>query len=179
MNDSFPPGVKEALAGIEPEKWLDEGDSSRLRISRPPDPHGWNVIYEQSRYSAHPSTSSSVEARLAALEVSLRELQELVSEVLQAVEDSVGPAEISVIPGFSVLHPIPVLIEESEDEVLARWVEPALVGIGGSEGQALESLADIVSEVWSDLREDQGHLHSHAQHVLNILERYVAPVSSP
>ena len=88
--------------------------------------------------------------------------------------EDVWPAELSVVPGFVLKRPIPIIVEESEDDVIAHWVETELMGVGDSEFSALASLTENIQEVWSDLLNEPGTLHVHTQRMLDILRQYVS-----
>ena len=68
-------------------------------------------------------TTETVEGRLAALERAVTDLGRQVNEM---IEESAVPAELSVIPGLELIQPIPILVEESAEDAVARWVEPHL-----------------------------------------------------
>ena len=90
-------------------------------------------------------------------------------------EETITPAELTVVPGLRVHRPIPIVIEESAEDVLARWVEPGLTGFGGSEGEAMESLAAIILDVWNDLHADDAASGRNARRILTVIENYAAP----
>ena len=112
------------------------------------------------------ATATSDE-RMARLEAALEEVRAL-------AEETIIPAELSVVPGLALRRPIPVVIEEGAGDVVACWIEPGLVGIGDSEGEAMESLADIVAETLADLRSDM-RLSRNARRMLAVIEGYAAP----
>ena len=112
--------------------------------------------------------------RLAALEQAVSDLAEQVDEM---AGEFVYPAELSVVPGLEVRRPIPIVVEESGDDVLARWVEPGITGIGESEGEAVASLADIIVDVWNELSADGVKLSGNARRMLAVIEFYAAPAS--
>ena len=117
-------------------------------------------------------TTETVEERLAALEQAVTDLGGQVNEV---IEETITPAELSVLPGLKVLRPIPIVIEESADDVIARWIEPGLTGVGGSEGAAIDSLAAVIVDVWTDLRSENVRLAGNAGRMLAVIENYAAP----
>ena len=109
----------------------------------------------------------TTDERLARLEAALEEVRAL-------AEGTIIPAELSVVQGLALRRPIPVVIEEGDGDVVARWIEPGLVGIGSNEGEAMESLADIVAETLTDLRSDM-RLSRNARRMLAVIEAYAAP----
>lgn len=119
----------------------------------------------QAQVAEAPATT---EERLARIEAMLEEVRTL-------AEETVIPAELSVVPGLALRRPIPVVIEEGGGDVVARWIEPGLVGIGSSEGEAMERLADIVAETMADLRADDMRLSRNALRMLAVIEGYAAP----
>ena len=119
----------------------------------------------QAQVADAPTTT---EEQLARLEAALEEVRTL-------AEETCIPAELSVVPGLALRRPIPVVIEEGDGDVVARWIEPGLVGIGGSEGEAMASLADIVAETLADLRSDVALLSNNARRMLAVIEAYAAP----
>ena len=112
--------------------------------------------------------------RLESVERSVKNLDRRVGEM---IEETITPAELTVVPGLTVRRPIPIVLEESAEDVLARWVEPHIWGIGGSEGEAIESLADVIAEFWADLHDDGMKLSGNARRILAVMETYVAPVA--
>lgn len=117
-------------------------------------------------------TTQTVEERLAALEQAVADLGGQVGEM---TEETITPAELSVLPGLEVLQPIPIVIEEGADDVIARWIEPGLTGIGGSEGEAIDSLAAVIVDVWTDLRSGDVLRAGNAGRILAVIENYAAP----
>ena len=117
-------------------------------------------------------TTETVAERLAALEQAVTNLGGQVSEM---IEETITPAELSVLPGLKVLRPIPIVIEEGADDVIARWIEPGLTGVGGSEGEAIDSLAAVIVDVWTDLRSEDVRLAGNAGRMLAVIENYAAP----
>ena len=61
--------------------------------------------------------------------------------------------------------------------MVARWIEPAITGLGRSEGAAVESLAEVIVEVWAELRSDDARLSRNARRMLSVIEAYVAPAA--
>ena len=116
--------------------------------------------------------TETVEERLAALEQAVTGLGGQVNEM---IEETITPAELSVLPGLKVLRPIPIVIEESADDVIARWIESGLTGVGGSEGAAIDSLAAVIVDVWTDLRSENVRLAGNAGPMLAVIENYAAP----
>ncbi len=116
----------------------------------------------------------SVEERLAELE---RAVTDLGRQVAEFADEAVYPAELSVLPGLELRRPIPIVVEESADDVVARWIEPAITGLGRSEGEAVESLAEVIVEVWAELRSDGDRLSRNTRRMLSIIEAYVAPAA--
>ena len=116
----------------------------------------------------------SVEERLAELE---RAVEDLGRQVGELTDEAVYPAELSVLPGLELRRPIPIVVEESADDAVARWIEPAITGLGRSEGEAVESLAEVIVEVWTELRSDDARLSRNARRMLSVIEAYVAPAA--
>lgn len=117
-------------------------------------------------------TTQTVEQRLAALE---RAVTDLGGQVDEMTEETITPAEMSVLPGLKVLQPIPIVIEEGAEDVIARWIEPGLTGIGGSKGEAIDSLASVIVDVWKDLRSGDMANAGNAGRILAVIENYAAP----
>ena len=113
----------------------------------------------------------TVEQRLAELERAVTDLGRQVGEL---ADEAIYPAELSVLPGLELRRPIPIVVEESADDVVARWIEPAITGLGRSEGEAIESLAEVIVEVWAELRSDGDRLSRNTRRMLSIIEAYVA-----
>ena len=111
---------------------------------------------------------------MAALERAVTDLAHTVEEL---ADESVYPAELSALPGLQLRRPIPIVVEESADDVIARWVEPAITGIGGSEGEAVESLAAVIVDVWKKLSSPRVRLSRNARRMLAVIEYYAAPAA--
>ena len=126
----------------------------------------------EARVADTPATS--VEERLAELE---RAVEDLGRQVGEFADEAVYPAELSVLPGLELRRPIPIVVEESADDAVARWIEPAITGLGRSEGEAVESLAEVIVEVWTELRSDDARLSRNARRMLSVIEAYVAPAA--
>ena len=117
----------------------------------------------------------AVDERVAALEQLVTELRRVVTEI---AEESVTPAELSVIPGFDVLRPIPIVVEESAEDAAARWVEAALYGVGRNEGEAIESVREVIAEVWHDLESaPDSTLTRHTRTMRAVLRCYLKPAA--
>jgi hypothetical protein len=120
-------------------------------------------------------TTQTVEERLAALEQAVTDVGRQVSE---AVEESAVPAELSVIPGLELRHPIPILLEESAEDAVARWVEPHLWGIGRNGAEAIASLREELCTVWHDLESaSDSQLSQNTRTMRAIMRRYVKSAS--
>lgn len=112
---------------------------------------------------------------LAVLEQLVTDLRRQVAEI---AEESVTPAELSVIPGFDVLRPIPIVVEESAEDAAARWVEAALYGVGRNEGEAIESVREVIAEVWHDLESaPDSELTRHTRTMRAVLRCYLKPAA--
>ena len=117
---------------------------------------------------------SEIMVRLEQAEERQKRLEAALEEVRTLAEETFLPAELSVVPGLTLRRPIPVVIEEGTGDVVARWIEPGLTGIGGSEGEAMESLADIIADTLADLRSDVTLLSGNTRRMLTVIEAYVA-----
>ena len=96
----------------------------------------------------------------------------LLAEIRELSAETHIPAELTVIPGLTVRRPIPVLIEDGIGDTVARWVEAGLVSFGGSEGEALDNLAEIIAETRSDLLEDDQTLSRNTRRMLAVIQYY-------
>ena len=116
-----------------------------------------------------------VQERLAALERAVTDLGRQVNEI---AEESAVPAELSVIPGLELRQPIPILVEESAEDAVARWVEPHIWGVGRNGAEAIESLREELCTVWHDLENfPESELTNHTRTMRAILRRYVKSAS--
>ena len=114
---------------------------------------------------------AAVEERLAELE---RAVTDLGRQVAELADEAIYPAELSVLPGLELRQPIPIVVEESADDVVARWIEPGLSGVGNSEGEAIESLREEIHTVWQDLDcAADSELTRNTQAMRSVLRRYV------
>lgn len=79
-----------------------------------------------------------------------------------------------MLPGLELRQPIPIVVEESADDAVARWIEPGLSGVGNSEGEAIESLREEIHTVWQDLdRAADAELTHNTRTMRSVLRRYV------
>ena len=114
---------------------------------------------------------AAVEERLAELE---RAVADLGRQVAELADEAVYPAELSVLPGLELRQPIPIVVEESADDAVARSIEPGLSGVGNSEGEAIESLREEIHTVWHDLDcAADTELTRNTQMMRSVLRRYV------
>ena len=114
---------------------------------------------------------AAVEERLAELERAVADLGRQVGEL---ADEAIYPAELSVLPGLELRRPIPIVVEESADDAVARWIEPGLSGVGNSEGEAIESLREEIHTVWQDLDcAADSELTRNTQMMRSVLRRYV------
>lgn len=121
------------------------------------------------------TSAQTAAERLAALERAVTDLGRQVSEM---AEESAIPAELSVIPGLELRHPIPILIEESPQDAVARWVEPHLWGVGRNGAEAIESLREELCTVWHDLQSaSDSELSNNTRTMRSVLRRYVKSAS--
>ena len=120
-------------------------------------------------------TTETVGERLAALE---RAVTDLGGQVNEMTDDSVLSAELSVVPGLKLRQPIPIIVEESAEDAVARWVESGLYGVGRNEGEAIESLREEICTVWHDLDSaPDSELTRHARTMREVLRCYVGSAS--
>lgn len=76
---------------------------------------------------------------------------------------------------LDVLHPIGVLVEESEDETLARWPETNSYAIGSTVGEAISDLKkNIVDQFFDMASRDSDTLGEFALATLKTLTEYLA-----
>ena len=81
---------------------------------------------------------AAVEERLAELE---RAVADLGRQVAELADEAVYPAELSVLPGLELRRPIPIVVEESADDVGRALDRARNHGTRpNSEGEAIESL---------------------------------------
>ena len=121
------------------------------------------------------TSTETVAERLAALEQAVTDLGGQVNEM---AEESAVPAELSVIPGLELRQPIPILVEESAEDAVARWVECGLCGVGRNDGEAIESLREEICTVWHDLDSaPDSELTRHARTMRTVLRCYVGSAS--
>jgi hypothetical protein len=88
----------------------------------------------------------------------LEEIKELSAEVKSLKEDLLNRPLISSIMlndigdnSIDILKPIPIIIEESNDECLARWPETNAFGIGTSIIEAISNLKANIAELYFDI----------------------------
>ena len=121
------------------------------------------------------TSTETVAERLAALEQAVTDLGGQVNEM---TDDAALSAELSVVPGLKLRQPIPILVEESADDAVARWVESGLYGVGRNGAEAIESLREEIYTVWHDLDSaPDSELTRHARTMRAVLRCYVSSAS--
>ena len=107
-----------------------------------------------------------------------RLVQHVSSQLDQLLDESATATEISEIGDLQVSRPIPIVLEETAGEVVARWPEAGLTGVGRSEGEAIESLREEVAVTWEDLATaTDGELSKHARMIRNVMRHYADAAS--
>ena len=117
-----------------------------------------------------------METRLERIEDSPARLERTVQELRTIAEEVSVAAHLSVLPGLKLRRPIPVAIDKGAEDVIARWIEAELAGIGRSEQEALQDLADNVAAARAELRStDPRDISGNARRMLAVIDSYVAP----
>ena len=131
---------------------------------------------EAAEVSSGSDSLSVVNRRLERIEESLSRLESTVQELRTIAEDLSVTARLSVLPGLKLRRPIPVMIDKGAEDVVARWIEAEITGIGRSEQEALQDLADNVAETRADLQSTDPHyISGNARRMLAVIDSYVAP----
>lgn len=132
---------------------------------------GTRRLYEGARGEPLAAASMArVERRLARLERAVRRVDRRLEEL---AGESMVSTEISEVPGLELRRPIPVLLEETDAEVVARWPEPGLTGVGGSGGEAIDSLREEIAATWEDLANmDDQDLSRNARTMRQVMFNY-------
>jgi hypothetical protein len=79
-------------------------------------------------------------------------------------------------PHFSLRVPLPIVLEEYPDQVVARWPEVEATGLGSSEPEAIWRLKQEVLDLMEDLSSSRPEgLGPEATQALQIIKRFVAP----
>lgn len=107
--------------------------------------------------------ASSLESRIYHLENTIESLREdlascigRVNTLCSELEDKSTIKNINLLDldeKHTVMQPISIIIEESEDKVIARFPEVELFSIGDTESEALLKLKLAITELYSDLME--------------------------
>ena len=111
----------------------------------------------------------------------LYEVQALSAEVKSLREELANRPLVSSIiinnlsnENLTVVNPIPVIVEETDDECLARWSEVNAFGIGTTLSEAIRNLKDNISDLFLDLTgRDRESLGQIALETLEILTSYI------
>nr|BAL54674.1 hypothetical protein HGMM_F17E10C04 [uncultured Acetothermia bacterium]BAL58340.1 hypothetical conserved protein [Candidatus Acetothermum autotrophicum] len=91
-----------------------------------------------------------IEMRLGRLETSLQELLEIVSERAHTKQTWVRDLHRD---DLEVLSPIPITIEEFDDEVVATWPEVEVYASAETESEAIAKLKQEIVQLFEELRE--------------------------
>jgi hypothetical protein len=153
------PGVKEFHKERREEarrasaRWGDAGElyvfASQIPIepTSDVDPSRFLQIVFRS-IAAHDPQMREVVNELAAINERIDEVRALIEDrptIRHTTITSLGQDKLELAA------PIPVVIEEYEDECLARWIEAQATGRGVSEPEALASLRDDIAYLFRDL----------------------------
>lgn len=137
------------------------------------------------KYYGIPTRSSlqitSIESNIQLTVQLLYEVQTLLTEVRSLREELVNRPLVSSIllnnlsnNELTIISPISVIIEETNEECLARWLEVNAFGIGTTLSEAIHNLKDNISDLYLDLtRRDQESLGEIALETLGILTSHI------
>ena len=107
-----------------------------------------------------------------------RLVQGIGTQLQQLLDGSTIATEISEIGDVPLKRPLPIVLQETEGEVLARWPEAGLTGVGDSEGEAIESLREEIAITWRELESTVGKkLSRHAQTIRQVMANYADAAS--
>lgn len=90
-----------------------------------------------------------IEMRLGRLETSLQELLEIISERAHTKQTWVRDLHRD---DLEVLSPIPITIEEFDDEVVATWPEVEVYASAETESEAIAKLKQEIVQLFEELR---------------------------
>ena len=109
------------------------------------------------------------------------EIRQLLEEVKELRTELSGRPLVSTIllsslsdVRVTVANPISVIVEECDQECLARWPEVDAYGIGSTLSEAIHHLKDDIVELYYDLaNRDEGVLGDIADETLRTLRSYI------
>ena len=117
----------------------------------------------------------SLMAHVAELQTQVRELTEALDSkpnVYSMVIHEIGTVDLRVVTPFSVV------VEETDDETIARWPEIRVYGVGDTLGQALVQLKAEIAALHTDLsKRDPNSLGKLARKTLQTLNLHIIPVN--
>lgn len=121
-----------------------------------------------------PQIGVAISTEIQEIKAAIAEVQSQMEALHEIVAEKCITTELSVVPGLSVQHAIPITVEEGKEQVVARWVEISLLGFGSTESEAIMSLMEEINLVWKDLH-DGSRLSNNTKRMLKVMEYYVAP----
>ena len=133
--------------------------------------------HHRIQQSQAPMRELRIEARLGELHAALdgvrATLRSIETSLAELLSQTGCATELSIVPGLEIARPIPIVVEDSAADAVVRWPEAGLTGVGGSEGEAIDSLREEIATTWHELQEDSDfRLTRHARTIRAVLEYY-------
>jgi hypothetical protein len=147
---------------------------SRSRVSRSTDiPDEYDILSLNKKLQELESTINSLRKELTSC---IERVQNVYDEIIE--KPNIKETEIlDINDDYEVVHPLRIIIEETVDEVVARFPEVELFAIGDTESEAIDNLKASIIELYSDLKdtpvEKLGRL---PRSWLRILNKVIRPV---
>ena len=114
-----------------------------------------------------------VQTQLAALREEIAELRTLLQERPSVASSTLHDLGVE---GLEVTVPIPIILEETDDEASARWPEVRASAVGSTLGEAMVSLKAEVADLYWDLNgRDPKILGEIANDTLRTLRAHIRP----
>ena len=142
--------------------------------TRLPQPYAW-VFNRPLRTHFVPSNlADSVEElkkEMSEIEVAIQEMRDAI--IARPLVSSLSLSDIGE-SNLEVISPISIVLEETENEALARWPEIRASGLGGTAAEAIANLKSEVVDLYSDLvHRDPKDLGEIAVYTLGILNSHI------
>ena len=124
---------------------------------------------------------TAIESNLQLTIQLLQETQTLLAEVKALREEFANRPLVSSVllndlsnEKLSLINPVSVVLEETDEECLARWPEVNAFGIGTTLSEAIHNLKENISDLYLDLSaRDRGGLGEIALDTLSVLNAYI------
>ena len=95
----------------------------------------------------------TVDQALHELQAQVQDVRDLLAHLRRGYPRPI-PLENLRDARYEVMHSIPVVLEEDEEQYVATWYDADLFGYGDSEQEALDDLCESIVSLWEVLKRE-------------------------